>query len=299
MSKHDCILCFGEILWDIFPGGSQHLGGAPANVAAHLTRIGCPSALLSAVGQDELGPRARQLMRDAGVDVQFLGTHPALPTGTVTVTTDSVGNATYTIAEPTAWDEIHLPDPLPGCRAVVYGSLAARSPHNRRVLDLLFSGLASRQTTLLMDVNLRPPHDDPALVRSLASHASILKLNHQELAQLNAEEPAADNIQPDRDKLCALARRLARETDTPLISITMGAHGAALYLADQDALHTVPAPKVEVKDTVGAGDAFTAAFLAGWLDGLDPETVLEKAVWLGTFVASRDGAIPDYDPNAI
>ena len=176
---------FGEILWDCLPSG-KHAGGAPFNVAAHLAQIGVSSALISCVGRDPLGDEILEVAGHKRVNVEFVTrARIGLPTGTVLVTLDEHGNATYELVKPAAWDEIRVPkkalDAVSKARAFIYGSLAGRSPYNLEQVDRL---LDVKGPMKFFDVNLRPPFADPPLVMDLARRADVLKLNDGEVGQL-------------------------------------------------------------------------------------------------------------------
>src|SRR6516164_11645431 len=173
---------FGEILWDCLPSG-RHAGGAPFNVTCHLVQLGVSASLLSAVGQDPLGDEILEVARDKGVNVEFVGrARVGLPTGTVLASVDALGNATYKIVQPVAWDEIAFSaealEAVGKSGAFIFGSLATRSPHNLAQLDRL---LAVKGPLKFFAVNLRPPFADPKRIVELAARADILKLNHDEI----------------------------------------------------------------------------------------------------------------------
>jgi len=285
---------FGEILWDCLPSG-RHAGGAPFNVAAHIAQLGVSVSLLSAVGQDALGDEILEVAKNKGVNVEFLGrARIGLPTGTVLATVDALGNATYELVQPVAWDEIIVSteavDAVAKAGAFIFGSLASRSPYNLEQLDRL---LAVTGPLKFFDVNLRPPFADPQRIVELARHADVLKLNHDEVGQIASwlqTGEATPNPPADADAVAKACATLSEATNTPRICVTMGSAGAALW--DRGSLLTAPAPKVVVKDTVGAGDAFMAGLIVGLTRGADPQTVLETACRLGAIVASHDGATP-------
>ena len=290
---------FGEILWDCLPSG-KHAGGAPFNVTAHLAQIGVSSALISCVGQDPLGDEILQVARDKKVDIEFVTrARVGLPTGTVLVTLDENRNATYELVQPAAWDEIRVPDAVlqavSQSRAFIYGSLAGRSPYNLEQLDRL---LEVRGPTKFFDVNLRPPFADPALVMQLAKRADVLKLNDGEVGRLahwtQTGEEAPDTPRDD----ASIARDcevLAQATGVDRICVTRGEEGAAFW--EQGRLTTAAAPHVEVRDTVGAGDAFMAGLVVGLTNKADIYKVLENASRLGAYVASHYGATPLLPPE--
>ena len=285
---------FGEILWDCLPSG-RHAGGAPFNVASHLAQLGVSVSLLSAVGQDSLGDEILEVAQHKGVNVQFVGrARIGLPTGAVVATVDAMGNATYELVQPVAWDEIIVSakavEAVTKADALIFGSLASRSPYNLEQLDRL---LALKGPLKFFDVNLRPPFADPKRIVELAARADVIKLNHDEVGQIASwlrTGEATPNPPGNADAVAEACAALSEATKTPRICVTMGAAGAALW--DRSTLVCVPAPKVVVKDTVGAGDAFMAGVMVGLTRGADTQTVLETACRLGAIVASHDGATP-------
>jgi fructokinase len=285
---------FGEILWDCLPTG-RHAGGAPFNVAAHLVQLGVSSSLISSVGQDPLGDEILEVAKRNGVNVEFISrARTGLATGTVLATVDALGNATYEIVQPVAWDEIAVSDQavqaVSKAGAFIFGSLASRSPYNLEQLGRL---LALKGPLKFFDVNLRPPFADPERIVQLAAHADVMKLNHDEVGQIACwlqTGEARPNPPENAEAVAEACAILSQATHTPRICVTMAAAGAALW--DRGNLVTARAPKVVVKDTVGAGDSFMAALMVGLTRGTDPQTVLETACRLGAFVASQAGATP-------
>ena len=291
---------FGEILWDCLPSG-RHAGGAPFNVTAHLSQLGVPAALISSVGLDDLGDEILAVAGNKHVDTRFVGrARTGLPTGTVIAVVDARGNATYQLTQPVAWDEVIVsPEALAAvaeASAFVFGSLATRSPHNSEGLERL---LALRGPLKFFDVNLRPPFVEPARIIALAARADVVKLNDVELARLaawvrtgklEAETP------PGPEAVADAAAVLARATGITRICVTMGPDGAALWDRNTPFVH-VPAPPVEVKDTVGAGDAFMAGLMIGLTRGVEARRTLTAACRLGAYVASHSGATPLLPPD--
>ena len=285
---------FGEILWDCLPSG-RHAGGAPFNVTAHLAQIGVSASLISCIGQDSLGTEILQVAKDKGVNTEFVTrARLGLATGTVLVTVDAKGNATYELVQPAAWDEIRVPtealEAVARSRALIFGSLAGRSPYN---LDQLARLLEVQGPLKFFDVNLRPPFADPPLVMDLAKRAHVLKLNDGEVGQL-AHWLRTGDLVPDTprslDAIAAACATIAEATKASHICVTMAEEGAAMW--DRGNLVTAPAPKIVVKDTVGAGDAFMAGLMVGLTRGNETRKVLENACSLGAFVASHHGATP-------
>jgi fructokinase len=285
---------FGEILWDCLPSG-RHAGGAPFNVTAHLAQLGVSVSLISAVGRDSLGDEILQVARDKNVNVDFVSrVRIGLATGTVIATLDEKGNATYELVQPAAWDEIKVSakalDAVSKAWALTFGSLAGRSPYNLEQLDRL---LDIKGPLKFFDVNLRPPFVDPPLVVDLAKRADVIKLNDGELGKLSSWLLTGDmthNTPRTADEIRQACATIANATNVTRICVTLAEEGAALW--DRGNLVTAPAPKVNVKDTVGAGDAFMAGLMVGLTRRTDTKKVLENACRLGAFVASHYGATP-------
>jgi fructokinase len=286
---------FGEMLWDCLPSG-RHAGGAPFNVAAHLAQLGVSAGMISAVGQDESGAELLSVARDKRVQTEHVGhARPGLPTGTVLAAIDAAGNATYRIVEPVAWDEIAVSatteEAVGRSRALFFGSLAARSSFNRSQLQRL---LALPGPTKFFDVNLRAPFDDLHRVLELARRADVLKLNHDEVNRIAGFLGNSTVVEHSRltsiAEIAAGCAAIATATGTSTLCVTMGGDGAMLWERG-GAIH-VAAPRVTVRDTVGAGDAFMAAMMIGMTRGGNPSTVLRTACEVGAFVASHDGATP-------
>jgi fructokinase len=212
---------------------------------------------------------------------------------------DSNGNATYELVQPAAWDEITVSEQaleaVRQARALIFGSLAGRSPYNLDQLDRL---LAVKGPLKFFDVNLRPPFADPPLVIELAKRADVLKLNDGEVGQLASwlqTGKATPNTPRNVEAVGQACAIVAEATNAARICVTMAEEGAALW--DGGKLVTAPAPKVVVKDTVGAGDAFMAGLMVGLTRGTDTQKVLENACRLGAFVASHNGATPLLPPE--
>src|SRR2546430_2029054 len=285
---------FGEILWDCLPSG-KHAGGAPFNVAAHLAQIGVSSALISCIGRDPLGDEILEVAGHKRVNVEFVTrARIGLPTGTVLVTLDENRNATYELVQPAAWDEIRVSkkalDAVSKARAFIYGSLAGRSPYNLEQVDRL---LDVKGPMMFFDVNLRPPFAAPPLVMDLARRADVLKLNDGEVGQLAHWVRTGESISDTPRDDASIARdcqTLAEATGVYRVCVTRAEEGAALW--DRGELTTAPAPHVEVKDTVGAGDAFMAGLMVGLTRGMDHRRGFGNACRIRAYVASHHGATP-------
>ncbi len=289
------IVCFGEILWDCLPRGI-FLGGAPGNVAAHLSQLGRRAILISALGSDFLGEEARQRVKQAGVEWAGARVRTA-PTGFARAVLDARGQAVFAIGRPAAWDFIRVSPKMlaqiESASALVFGSLAARSSVSYSTLQKL---LAQPGPLKIFDVNLRPPFSPRARVLALARQADVVKLNDGELAVLSGE--TGQNASARRRALA----RLRRATGVTRWCVTLGAQGALWW--DGGACVKARAPVVKVRDTVGAGDAFLAALVDGlvsarpspgpWPGAEKMAQILARACRLGALVASRDGACPEY-----
>jgi len=286
------VLCFGEMLWDFLPEG-LFAGGAPFNVAFHLHQLGADVRVVSAVGRDLLGDELLARLRGWGIDTTLVARHLGLPTGYVRATISEKGDATYDITTSVAWDQIPVTHDVvqvaAGCRAVVFGSLAQRTPFNRNALDRLLTVLPP-DAIAVFDANLRPPFDDPDLVRTLAARSTVLKLNAAEAARLAADEPEW----PGREEIHA--RALAARLGTPLVCVTAGSRGAGLLRGHEWTWE--PARPVQIVDTVGAGDAFLASLISTLLEGRSSDgELLARACRLGEWVASQRGATPAHAPS--
>jgi fructokinase len=282
------VLSIGELLWDMLPTGPR-LGGAPFNVVAHMARLGHAAAILSAVGDDELGRCARAEVERLGVRTDVLQTVAAAPTGTVAVEFDAEGHPSYVIETPVAYeyvtgsrdvlDSVRALDPA----AVVFGTLAQRSGTVRAATEAV---LATQPDAVpVYDVNLREGCWTPALVDELLRFAKILKLNEDELGVLGSE------LGLDHSDIPSFAADATRRyPQVSLVCVTQGGKGAVLWT--REAQSNLDGLEVRVVDTVGAGDAFTAGLIHGLLAGMLLPEIGRLANALGALVASREGAVP-------
>jgi fructokinase len=227
------------------------------------------------------------------VDTSLLQVDPSLPTGFVRVTVDDAGNAEFEIVAPAAWDAIEsskaLLERAATARAIVFGSLAQRSPTSRGTIERLWDSDA----LLVFDANLRPPYDDAAVVRRSLHHASVAKVTDHELRKLASWFGLPDDPRQPARTVAALAETFGCRT----VCITRGRHGAALWRDGRWTDH--PGFEVEVRDTVGAGDAFLAVLLAGLLNGADDGALLQHATLIGAYVATQFGALPADQPAMV
>ncbi len=290
MPVQPTVICFGETLWDFMPAG-LFPGGAPFNVAYHLHQLDADVRLVTAIGRDALGEELLRRVRHWGLKTDTITRHQGLPTGSVIATLGQGGDASYEITTSVAWDQILITEDsvraAVSARAMVFGSLAQRSPFNRAGLDRLLTVLPE-SAWRVFDVNLRAPHDDLELVREMAKSATLIKLNAEEAARivLGAKSEQPGSPEP-------LARSLNHNCGCAMVCITAGSRGAGLLIDDQ--WHWCEGQPVDVADTVGAGDAFLARLLSHLLaQELSPAEALDSACRHGEWVASQRGATPKY-----
>ena len=281
------VICFGEVLWDSLPRG-LFPGGAPMNVAYHLKQLGAHPIPVTAVGRDALGEELLRRLEAWGVDTTGVTVHPTKATGLARVTIVD-RSPRFEIVEDVAWDWIELSakalERAAQSAAVVFGSLAQRSEHNREQLTTLLGHCPA--ALKVFDVNLRPPYDSAESVWSLAGRADLIKLNDHELSSL-LKEPA-----PPADMAVAV-RRFANRAGVAKVCLTAGATGAGLLLDGEWFWES--ARPVPVRDSVGAGDSFLAALLFGVLQESNPPAeILRRACRLAEFVVTQDGATPAYN----
>ena len=282
------IVGLGEILWDVFPDGPR-FGGAPANFAcsaAELTQGSCRVEMISAVGDDEFGPPALQALRDHGVGVDYVPIK-AQQTGQVLVRLDDKGQATYTFAEDTAWDNLNWSTDLAALAmhtaAVCFGTLGQRSNASQDVIRR-FVDATPGDCLRIFDINLRPPYWTPDVIRQSLPLSNILKLNDAELPELAA---LLDLSGSDEQ----LAAQLIDHFQLKLVVLTRGDNGSLLVDATGQTSE-LAGDRIPVVDTVGAGDSFTAAIAVGLLKGLDLSSLHRRAANVAAFVCSRAGATP-------
>jgi fructokinase len=279
------VVSIGEVLWDLLPGGRQ-LGGAPANFAYHARSLGLNGAVVSCVGADPLGGDLLARLRQLNVPVDLVAQNPALPTGTVSVTLNGNGVPHYTIHEPVAWDRIQptalAAERVRNAQVVCFGSLAQRSPVSRETIQSL---VASAPPTALrvFDINLRQQFYSPGVIEPSLRLANVLKLNDAELPVLATMFGLQGSA---KEQLGQLAVRFELQT----VALTRGEKGSLLYHRGGWSEGSVQ--PVNVVDTVGAGDAFTAALVKGLLLGMCPDEINTAANEVARYVCTCVGATP-------
>jgi len=280
------IVALGEVLWDLLPEGRM-LGGAPANFAVHAHALGAEAHLVSRVGQDALGSEIIETLAAKGLPVDDVQVDPAAPTGTVSVELGAGGLPQYVIHERVAWDAIAAtPGALAmmaGADAVCFGSLAQRSLVSRGGIRALV-GATPERALRIFDINLRQHYFSTEIVVASLGLANVLKLNETEMPVLAAMFDLDGDLPR---QLEALAARFGLRA----VALTLGARGSMLLV--DGVLSEHPGVKVEVRDTIGAGDAFTAVLCLGLLAGWPPDRINERASTVAAFVCSQVGATPE------
>lgn len=283
---NDLVIGMGEALWDVLPEGKK-IGGAPANFAYHVSQFGLPSCVVSAVGDDALGKEIVENFTSKGLN-QLLFEVP-YPTGTVQVEIDAAGVPQYEIKENVAWDNIPFTPELEKLakrtRAVCFGSLAQRNVVSRETINAFLDAMPSNPDNLVVfDVNLRQGFYTKEILCNSMKRCNILKINDEELVTVSRMfgYPGIDL----QDKCWILLGKY----NLKMLILTCGINGSYVFTPGNVSFQ--PTPKVEVADTVGAGDSFTAAFIASILKGKSVAEAHSLAVRTSAFVCTRPGAMP-------
>lgn len=278
------IVCIGEILWDSIPYGLV-LGGAPYNVAYHLKRLGEDVSFISSVGDDRLGDEALKRVRNSGLSIDHIQVDGRLPTGFVEVILGDDGVPDYDIKMPVAWDEIALTGDskqvINRADALIFGTLAQRSDTSRKTIQWIENSKGIK----ILDLNFRYPYVDKDIVKQSMKLADIVKLNEDELNDLKSWYTLTDDT---KKSLKYIADQFSLNT----ICLTRGSIGAVLW--NDGEFSEFDGYQVNVRDTVGSGDAFLAAFISGYLKNIDLREVIDYSNRLGAFVASHNGGTPGY-----
>jgi fructokinase len=286
-----CVLVVGEVLWDRFPD-STRLGGAALNFAVNLHRLKHFPRLVSAVGTDPAGKEARRAIQDLGLDSSLVQSTDRLATGYATVHVDLSGHPAFTIERPAAYDAVEwsdgVADALSGWNPSwsYYGTLFPSYPPSREFLFQLLRALPD--AARFYDLNLRRGFDRPDLVETLLRAADVVKLNEAELRFVHE----CLGLPSDPEQFCRVG---AVRYDWRACCVTLGARGCAMLVADEYV--EADGFPVDVVDTVGAGDAFAAAFLNGLISNWPAARIAESSNRLGAFVAATHGAIPEGAPD--
>lgn len=283
---NDIVVGMGEALWDVLPEGKK-IGGAPANFAYHVSQFGLPSCVVSAVGNDPLGNEIIENFTSKGLN-QLIAEVP-YPTGTVQVEIDPAGVPQYEIKENVAWDNIPYTAQLESLarktKAVCFGSLAQRNVVSRETINRFLDAMPQREGSLVVfDVNLRQGFYNKEILCNSMKHCNILKINDEELVTVSRMfgYPGIDL----QDKCWILLGKY----NLKMLILTCGINGSYVFTPGNVSFQ--PTPKVEVADTVGAGDSFTAAFISSILKGKSVAEAHSLAVRTSAYVCTKKGAMP-------
>ncbi len=283
------IVSIGEILWDVFED-SEKLGGAPFNFAVHARRLGHEVIFISAVGDDERGRKARAQAAELGLPTDFIQTVPGLPTGAVSVQLSAGGQPSFTIHRPAAYDAVKL-DETTLARVVErhpewisFGTLHQANSGARAVTRKLIDALP--EASRFYDINLRRNSYTPALVSELMALAGVVKMNDSEAVEIDLMFGRAP------EDLEEFTDYWSRRSKWRAVAVTRGDQGCAVRIGEDYA--EAPGYRVEVADTVGAGDAFATGFLHGLSEGWDARRTGDFANRLGAVVAARPGGVPEW-----
>ena len=279
------IVGIGEILWDMLPSGKV-IGGAPANFAYHAQELGESSIVVSCVGNDELGREIISSLEKKDMPTEFLYIDKSHPTGVVSARINKEGKPSYLIQEEVAWDYIPTSTLMRELAfksvAVCFGTAAQRSQLSRMTIQT-FVGLMEQDSIRVFDINLRQNFYSQDVIETSLSLANVLKLNVNELSvvkkllRLNGDEKKILND-------------LSRKYSLNLIALTRGREGSILFAEGKTSNHE--GHKINVEDTVGAGDAFVAGLVTGMLRGYELDDLHNKANRVASYICSKHGATP-------
>ena len=284
--KH-IIVGLGEVLWDMLPEGKK-LGGAPANFAYHVAQFGLDSMAVSAIGNDKLGDETLEAFDEKRLKYNMQ--RIPYPTGTVQVTLDKEGVPCYDIKKEVAWDNIQftpeLEEMAKKCRAVCFGSLAQRYEVSRRTIGRFLDAMPKKNDVLkIFDINLRQKFYTKDILVESFQKCNILKINDEELIIIGK---LFGHLELEPEERC----RLLLETyHLKMLILTCGVNGSYVFTTGK--VSFLPTPKVDVADTVGAGDSFTGAFCASIIKGMTVEEAHKLAVNVSAYVCTQNGAMPD------
>lgn len=278
------IIGLGEILWDMLPTGKQ-LGGAPANFAYHVCRLGGNGWAVSAISDDELGREIKNTLSTKKLNTILEEVNE--PTGTVQVTLNAAGVPTYDITEGVAWDHIPFTERIGNLAketsAVCFGTLAQRSPKSRATIHKFIESMPAGSLKVF-DINLRQKYYDEKIISDSLRLADILKINDEEL-EIVSRMLCLTGTSEER------CRAISREFNLKFVILTMGGDGSKVILEDR--VHLSTPGKINIVDTVGAGDSFTAAFMLAYLRGESIEKAHTLATEVSSYVCTKAGAMPE------
>ena len=277
----------GEVLWDVF-ATSRRFGGAVANAAFHTSQLGAHAFIISAVGDDELGREGVAYLKEHGLDLTGLVTVQGYPTGTVNVTLDSNKVPTYEIVAGVAWENLPWQDKLAEIAgkldAVCFGSLAQRGELSRKTIHRFLDSVTP-ECLKVCDINLRIDGYSPEVIRASLEMADVLKLSDEEIG-IVAEIAGIDSTSTAAEIIADFQEKYGYKA----VLYTLGKDGAEIYIAG-NSYNYKPDPIIPVS-TVGAGDSFTARAVVGLLSQEDPQSLIENACKVASYVCMQEGAMP-------
>jgi fructokinase len=279
------IFGLGEVLWDLLPGGKQ-LGGAPANFAYHAHALGAEAWPVTRVGSDALGAEILERLNTLGLPTMCVQTDPGAPTGTVSVEILPGGRHRFTIHENVAWDRIEATEAALALAAkadaVCFGTLGQRCEESRSAIQAIAGAVAS-DALRIFDVNLRQRFYSRDVIEESLRIANVVKINDEEL-------PVAAEMLGLHGDAVEQLEQLATRYELKLVALTRGSEGSLLYANGRAS--SIAGTPIAVVDTIGAGDAFTAAMALGWLAEWDLDEINRRAGAVASFVCSQPGATP-------
>jgi fructokinase len=283
-------VCFGEVLWDVFPSHKK-IGGAPLNVALRMNSLGVASTIISRIGKDEDGDNIISFLKDQNVSSDSIQVGEEYKTGVVNVMVNEKGNASYDILYPSSWDKIALTNEIiekvSASDVFIFGSLICRDETSRSTLYTLLDKAKYK----VFDANLRAPYYTMEVLNELMLKADFIKLNDEELWEISRKLESPYNSFEQNIKF------IAEKTNTKQVCVTKGAFGAVLYYNDK--FYYNSGYFIKVADTVGAGDSFLATLIVRLLRGKSPQKSLNYACAIGALVAGQEGANPKISDTEI
>ena len=283
-------VCFGEVLWDVFPSHKK-IGGAPLNVALRMNSLGIATTIISRIGKDEDGDNIISFLKDQEVSFDSIQVGEENKTGVVNVMINEKGNASYDILYPSSWDKITLTNEMikkvTESDVFIFGSLICRDEISRSTLYTLLDKAKYK----VLDANLRTPYYTMEALNELMSKADFIKFNDEELWEISRKLESPYNSFEQNIKF------LAEKTNTKQVCVTKGAFGAVLY--HNDKFYYNSGYFIKVVDTVGAGDSFLATLIVRLLRGKSPQKSLNYACAIGALVAGQEGANPKISDTEI
>ena len=291
----------GELLWDLFPSGPR-LGGTLTNFSVFCARLGNGATLVSSVGNDDHGRVARTILTQPNLDLQQLQEDKTHPTGTVDVSFSADKQPRYLIHRNVAWDFISLTPGLievaRAAHAVCFGTLAQRHEISQSTIQSVVAATA-QGCLRVFDVNLRMPDCTPEVLHWSMAHATIIKLSDEEMPQVFSllNDRGSGQHQVPASPQAAAHALLGRFPDCRLVATTLGPHGCLLTTRESTFGH--PGFPIQLVDTVGAGDAFTAGLIHAYLRGASLPQMAEIGNLCGSYVASQSGATPPLSRDLI